>query len=468
MAGRQIVVDIIGDSSKFEKATNAAVTSGSKFSKQAVKGFGLGVGLGVFSLATGAVDALVGSLGDMQQAYKDDQVSVAKLGTALKNNIPNWDGNTDAVEEYAAAQGRLGFQDDEIRDSIGQLIGVTHDLTEAQELNTLAQDLARAKGIDLATATDVITKAHEGNGRALKSLGIDIGNAKTATEFLDAAQKNVKGSAEAWAATSEGKAAVANVRNAESMEKIGKVVDRVATVVLPIAAEAFSLVADVVSNVAEAVGPLIEEIVKELTPAFRTVMAFITGTVIPVLNRVAQVVLPPLRTIIGVVANAFKTHIGIMVTVITGAATIIGNIVNTITGIFNRLVGFLGGLPTRIGNAVRGMWNGILTAFKSVINAVIRGWNSLKFSLPSIDLGPLGKVGGFTIGTPNIPYLHKGGIVPGSPGSDVAAILQAGEQVIPRGEAGRNIVIQVEHFYGSDTDMERFADRLARRLATVG
>jgi hypothetical protein len=45
------------------------------------------------------------------------------------------------------------------------------------------------------------------------------------------------------------------------------------------------------------------------------------------------------------------------------------------------------------------------------------------------------KVGGITISTPNIPYLPAGGIVPGVPGSDVPAILQAGVLVIPRSEA---------------------------------
>jgi hypothetical protein len=89
------------------------------------------------------------------------------------------------------------------------------------------------------------------------------------------------------------------------------------------------------------------------------------------------------------------------------------------------------------------MFDGIWQAFRGAINSIIRGWNSLTFSMPSIDLGPLGKVGGFTIGTPNIPYLHSGGIVPGAPGSDVLAVLQAGERVVPRsraGEAGQQVI----------------------------
>jgi len=44
---------------------------------------------------------------------------------------------------------------------------------------------------------------------------------------------------------------------------------------------------------------------------------------------------------------------------------------------------------------------------------VIRGWNSLSFSVPSVDLGALGSVGGFTVSTPNIPYLARGAIATG-------------------------------------------------------
>ena len=61
----------------------------------------------------------------MDKAFKEDQASQALLGTALKNNIPNWDGNAKGVEKYASAQAKLGFADDDVRTSIGQLIGVT-------------------------------------------------------------------------------------------------------------------------------------------------------------------------------------------------------------------------------------------------------------------------------------------------------------------------------------------------------
>ncbi|MFD6691137.1 hypothetical protein ACFWEV_35395, partial [Streptomyces bacillaris] len=64
------------------------------------------------------------------------------------------------------------------------------------------------------------------------------------------------------------------------------------------------------------------------------------------------------------------------------------------------------GLGDRIGN-------GLASGFKSGINSIIRGWNNLSFTLPSVDLGPLGSIGGGTLHTPNVPYLAAGGITTG-------------------------------------------------------
>lgn len=76
----------------------------------------------------------------------------------------------------------------------------------------------------------------------------------------------------------------------------------------------------------------------------------------------------------------------------------------------NQIVGYATGLPGRLAGKFSGMWDGIKVAFKSAVNAVIRGWNGLQFSLPGVKT-PFGTVGGFTIGTPDIPYLAQGGLV---------------------------------------------------------
>lgn len=79
-----------------------------------------------------------------------------------------------------------------------------------------------------------------------------------------------------------------------------------------------------------------------------------------------------------------------------------------ITGKFNSLVGFFKGLPKRVTSAVSGMWNGLKSSFKSAVNWIISKWNNLSFGISGGSF--LGvSYPGMSIGTPDIPYLAKGG-----------------------------------------------------------
>jgi hypothetical protein len=55
----------------------------------------------------------------------------------------------------------------------------------------------------------------------------------------------------------------------------------------------------------------------------------------------------------------------------------------------------------------------IVGAIKGAINYVIRGWNALQFKLPAINthIPGVGKIGGQSIGVPQIPELAAGGVI---------------------------------------------------------
>lgn len=117
---------------------------------------------------------------------------------------------------------------------------------------------------------------------------------------------------------------------------------------------------------------------------------------------------------------------------------------NGIVSAFNTVVGFVKGLPGRIASAASGMWGGITGAFKSAINWIIGKWNNLSFGIPAIDthIPGVGKVGGFTLNTPDIPYLAKGGTafssglaVTGEAGPELVD-LNAGARVTPLDQVG--------------------------------
>ncbi len=117
---------------------------------------------------------------------------------------------------------------------------------------------------------------------------------------------------------------------------------------------------------------------------------------------------------------------------ISGAAVTAKNFV---VGQFNSLVAFLRGLPARAGRAFSGMFDGIKSAFRSAVNWVISRWNS--FSIPGVST-PFGQIGGFS--TPDIPMFHQGGTMPGAPGTEGLALLQAGEKVTPPGRSDRMVL----------------------------
>lgn len=77
---------------------------------------------------------------------------------------------------------------------------------------------------------------------------------------------------------------------------------------------------------------------------------------------------------------------------------------------WSAVMNFFSGLPGKISSIGSRMWNGILSGFRSVINHVIDIWNSLHFSLPSVNV--FGQsLGGGSIGVPHIGHLATGGDV---------------------------------------------------------
>lgn len=104
-----------------------------------------------------------------------------------------------------------------------------------------------------------------------------------------------------------------------------------------------------------------------------------------------------------------------------------------ITGWWDKMIGFVTGLPGRVAGAARGLWDGIRDSFRAAINWIISRWNNLSFTLPSVDVPGLGRIGGGRLSTPDIPYLNVGGDVVRSG----LAVIHAGERVLPAAQAQR-------------------------------
>lgn len=221
--------------------------------KQGAKGIGIGIAAGATTAAVGILGDAVGRMGDLigdaTQAAMEEEVSIKKLGAALQANIKDWNGNTDAIEQTLQSRMRLGFADDEQRESLATLVAVTKDSTKALDLQRKAMDLARLRNISLQAAADILGKVYGGNIGILSRYGIQVKKGATATEALAEVTKMAAGQAEAYANTNSGKLLAAQVKVGEAMEKFG-------AVILPTVADAAGTAADAITTVTDAMTTL--------------------------------------------------------------------------------------------------------------------------------------------------------------------------------------------------------------------
>lgn len=95
------------------------------------------------------------------------------------------------------------------------------------------------------------------------------------------------------------------------------------------------------------------------------------------------------------------------------------------------VVGWFRAMPARVGAALGGLAQRIIAPYRSAFNAIASLWNNtvgrLSFTIPGWVPG----IGGNSFNVPNIPRFHSGTVVGGTPGSEMMAILQAGERVLP-------------------------------------
>ncbi|MET9411269.1 phage tail tape measure protein [Streptomyces sp. NPDC002935] len=135
----------------------------------------------------------------------------------------------------------------------------------------------------------------------------------------------------------------------------------------------------------------------------------------------------------------------------TKVQTTVGDLVGWVRGKWNDFISFFSKLPGRIGKITGGMFNGVKTAFKSAINWVIGKWNNFGFSIGGgsfmgVDIPKV------SIGTPNIPYLAKGGLINragmamvGERGPEVLSLPRgAGVTPLSRGGAPAQVTVLIK------------------------
>ena len=187
----------------------------------------LKAGAAAFLAVGAAAGAMAVKIGvDAVKAAIEDEKAQATLAKTLQNTTKATKDQVKAVEDYIDKTARAtGITDDELRPSFDRLVRSTKDVTKAQQLQQLALDIAAGTGKDLATITEGLGKAYDGNLGALKRLGVPLDASIIKSKDFDAAVKELsktfEGQADVAANTFEGRMKRVRVAIDEAKEQLG-------------------------------------------------------------------------------------------------------------------------------------------------------------------------------------------------------------------------------------------------------
>ena len=420
---------------------------------------------------------------DAVKAFAEDDAAAQKLATTLTNVTGATEAQVSAVEDYITKTSiAAAVADDELRPALDSLVRGTGSVTEAQDLLGLALDISAGTGKDLGTVSDALSKAYNGNFKALKALdpqlaGIiakggdaDILFGNLASTFQNQASKQ--------AGTVQGKFKSLSIALGETKESIGAALLPIIEKLLPKLQSMGAFVRDntgliikigaVIGTLAAAIlalnaGLTVYNTIQALTAALNTALAttfsalwVATGAVVILGIIAALVALQVKFDIFGKAIRGIKTafevwwaYVQFVFNGFKTVATTVFDAVQSAVGVWY--------------SAVRKYIDAVYSAFKTVFNGIASIWNNtigkLSFKVPSWVPG----IGGKGFDVPDIPMLADGGIVTGP---TLAMIGEAGpEAVIPLSKSGmmggNNITINMPVGSNGD-DVVKAIQRYAR------
>lgn len=297
MAGKPIVISIVGDNRQLDRALGQSESRLSKFGK-----IGKAAGLG---LAAGVGVAAVG-LFKLTKGAAEDAAAQARLAKTLQNTAGATKAQVSATEDWITKQGlATGVTDDELRPALARIATATKDVGKAQSLTALAMDVSAGTGKSLTTVTEALMKAQNGQIGGLGRLGIATKDAQGKTLSFDQVTKNMAttfgGQAATQANTLEGKMARLKLVLAETGESIGAkllpVATNLATWFLNKGVPAISHFAGVIATKARPILTAFTKAWRDLAPALTQVFqkfVAVAGPILKVGVAVASKVIPPL------------------------------------------------------------------------------------------------------------------------------------------------------------------------------
>lgn len=181
-----------------------------------------------FKAVAGAVTAagIVEGIRSIIDVTNEEDTAHARLVATIENVTGANEAATKSTEDWITKQAEAtGFTKGEMTSAMNVAVLATHNLAASQTIVSQAEDVARAKGIDLTTATNLLSKAHEGNTTMLVKQFPELQALKAANasgaEMVDYLANSVRGQAGAFADTAQGSMARFNVGVQELETSIG-------------------------------------------------------------------------------------------------------------------------------------------------------------------------------------------------------------------------------------------------------
>jgi hypothetical protein len=391
---RRLIVDIVGDSSSLERALSRSGSASSGFGSK------LASLMKVAALAAGAagVGGLALVLDKSVKAALGAETSEARLAQALKNSGLSAAGSAKQIDVAEAASRKLGFTDNEVRDSLGSLLTATGSVKRSIAELATAQDVARFKSVDLSDATKMLTMAQTGSQRAAKQLGItvipltthydalnrttedlttvtgrlDAAHAKlldkmaTGQAVIDAVNEKVRGQGQAFADTAAGGMAQFHAQLEHLEVTIGEKVLPALVSVVGWVNDHWPQISAVVTSVMSGVSTAWNSYGK---PAFDAIVAFSERIV-----DYVRVHWPEISAYVSKVMSDVHAVISGVVTVVEAVWAKFGNTISEVASIaFNLVVhlvrdnlAIVGSIFTGIGDLIHGRWGKLWDDIKNI------------------------------------------------------------------------------------------------------
>lgn len=386
---RELAINIVGNSTSavnaFDDVGNAAERTQGKFDKAKA-----GITVASAAIVAGVVAFGTGSI----QAFSEAERSQAALVAAYEKFPAVASTSIDALRELnTEIQRKTGFDDDALAASQATLaqFGLTGE--QIQQLTPLMADYAAKTGKDIETAAQDMGKAIMGQGRALKTVGVDFtdtGNAAGNFDQLVAGlDGTVGGFAETMGDTAAGKAKILEQSFGDIQETVGEMLIPVLSTLVEVGTTVTTWMADnpeIVQALAIAVGILTVAIIA----ANVAMWALSVNPIVLIIMAIIVAVGLLIAAIWFLVTNWEQIWFGI---------TLIWNgFMGWLTGVIDGFVGWWNGIWSAVGSFIGDVWNNIVSAvtgyfinlwlgFQLIGNAISNWWNGLWSGISSFFTG---------------------------------------------------------------------------------